>query len=167
MTSKESVLPRLYLDVDGVVLAEAPRFKEVGAYKNIPYAKEVVRRLGSLSAEGVWLTTMIPQLPDLTENLGLTCMQRWLPRPHEFDFDEDDQDENTYHASWKYHALAQDQESSASPFIWIDDRLTPAIVTAAAERFTDRAYLIIKTYNRAGLTREHLQRIENFCQQQQ
>jgi hypothetical protein len=167
MTSKESILPRLYLDVDGVVLANAPRFKEIGAYKNIPYAKEAARRLGGLSVEGVWLTTMIPQLPDLTENLGLTCMRRWLPRPPEFDFDEDDQDENTYHASWKYHALIRDQENSASPFIWIDDRLTPSIVTAAAERFTDRPYLIIKTDNQVGLRREHLQRVEDFCQQQQ
>ena len=153
MTDKHT--PRLYLDIDGVLLADNPRLRSGSKeYDGTRYAPEVLRRLGNTSLELVWLTTWgADEVSQLTTDLDVLHGGRQLKRGPGSD--------------WKLSAVITDQTESPSPFVWADDRISPEdvlILEAKLGRQNNQAnHLLISPDEHCGITKSHLAHIEAFA----
>jgi len=151
--SSEVARPRLYLDVDGVIIAKASPFETV----RLPdfggdYAPEVVRRLGATGLDLVWLTTQENEALELAERIDGLRDGRVL----ELDRQAGSQ------IAWKLRALIGDQADSPSPFVWVDDLITPKARRVVAERLSVPS-LVVQTAGKIGLNEPQLASIEQFA----
>lgn len=150
----KAVRPRLYLDIDGVILAEASPFETVSLGElGEAYAPEVLSRLGNTCLELVWLTTWEHQALELSESMNGLGGGRVL-RLEEY--------ENNHQTTPKMCALFSDQANSPSPFVWVDDLITPAAYGAVTRRLSVPK-LIIQTDGKTGLNETQLLSIEQFA----
>lgn len=155
---------RLYLDVDGVLLARGSEFADTTEWAFGVYSEEVIRRIGAIGLERVWLTTWQDQIGQLESRCGLVAAN-YLVRGKDFQFGSDYQQYRNGKIAWKYQALIEDQEAQSSPFVWVDDHMTRAVVEDANERFADREHEIIVPNRSVGLRERDLARIEKFAGQ--
>ena len=152
--SSKTARPRLYLDVDGVIIAEASPFETV-RLRNLgeAYAPEVISRLGNTCLDLVWLTTRENQALELSESINGLRDGRVLrldPREH------------SSQITRKMRALFTDQASSPSPFVWVDDLITSEARNIVTNRLSV-PNLIVQTDHRTGLNETQLVSIEEFA----
>lgn len=153
MTTASS--PRLYLDIDGVILADNSPFETVSLNQREAYAPEVVERLGSTGLELVWLSTWEGQASRLSESIDALREATVLPaRIHDA------------RITTKRDALIADQESEPSAFVWVDDMITDWARRVVAKRLCVPK-LLIKPNKETGLNDLELKRIEAFAHQHQ
>ncbi len=161
--------PAIFLGLEGVVgphmspeeAMDAPmhtdfELRKVDSYNR--YAPEVVERLGLISTMQLVLCTDLIGL-DLqlfTRKPGL----RGLPkiRPTEARV----QDELVRK---KFDKICNDRVQSRMPFVWVNDRITRSVHDSIETIFEYVPHLTIQTNPRVGMTREHLERIEDFAQE--
>lgn len=147
--SETLATPRIYLDIDGVLLADSPEFPVTREFDLTRVAPEALARLDALPAEVVWLSTWTArEINWIPEELGLLTGKRNLERPR-----------RPRHpgvpSHWKLLALIHDQSESPSPFIWIDDQITlQDSLQIGAELKTP--HLIINPHKETGIVPGHL-----------
>jgi hypothetical protein len=142
--------PRLYLDIDGVILAKQPKFKDAEDYDFARYSPEVARRIGQTGLELVWLTTWGERdIEKFTDDIDELKGGRYLHRPIGL-------------KKWKIIALESDQLNSPSPFVWIEDQMDPEDVNRIKGEFY-QDHLLISPDPSKGLSNKALKRIELFA----
>ena len=150
----ETARPRLYLDVDGVIIAEASPFETASLlYLSEKYAPEIIRRLGNTCMDLVWLTTRENQAIELAESVDGLRGGRVLSL---------DRSSRSSPVTWKLRALLSDQAGSPSPFVWVDDHITPEARREVAERLSVPK-LVVQTDGNTGLNEPQLASIEQFA----
>jgi hypothetical protein len=126
---------RLYLDIDGVINAPYPEgawpLSEVGTAEvpvdfgggcygkaRLEWARKLIEHLAALDVDLVWATTWTSEAPTVAADVfGIGAGHRFLtPIDGRLIFPT---------ISWKEQAVTADQSRSPSPFIWVDDELTP------------------------------------------
>jgi hypothetical protein len=153
--------PRLYLDVDGVILPsgkfETTKFPfEMECVNDIIYfPPEVITRLGATGCDLVWCTSWKESeldnelTPHFTElNNGRTIRPEGITRVDN-----------------KFKAIMKDQIESPSPFIWVDDRITDKLRNKVATRFAVTKHQIVIPNKTIGLSLADLEQIEAFAEQ--
>ncbi len=169
--------PRLYLDVDGVLNAEAPRFDDVqtvvvtvdhgAGYQTqyqITWSPTVVRGLEALredfDLELTWLTTWLgskTMIDDLVAAVGgLTGGRRLVMPPRKLS--------GYISADWKREAILADLARDPVPYIWADDVELPLHGVFVRAAFPSMKFLHIAPLPENGLTREHLAEIRTFLE---
>lgn len=150
----EAVKPRLYLDIDGVIISEESPYERVELNAIEKYAPEVVRRLGQTGLELVWLSTWGREASYLSEVIeemrGNRILEITILKP------------NTPSMERKAATLTRDQRSAPAPFVWVDDMIT------ARERklipvWVDSPHLLIQPDGRLGLAEDEVVLIEEFA----
>lgn len=144
--------PRLYLDVDGVIIADKSPFETTPLNHIESYAPEVVRRLGNTGLELVWLTTWENEALLLAEQMGYLTNGRVL----RLGFLGATAIDN------KANSLLNDQFHSPAPFVWVDDRLNNDIQTVVSAKVRV-PHLFIRPNYQTGLEESHLVQIETFA----
>ena len=152
--SPAAVRPRLYLDVDGVIIAKASSFETVRLpYFGGEYAPEVVSRLGATCLDLVWLTTQENEALELAERIDGLRDGRVLKLDHR---------QGGSQIARKLRALISDQANSPSSFVWVDDLITPKARRVVAERLRVPK-LVVQTDGKTGLNEPQLVSIEQFA----
>lgn len=150
----ETARPRLYLDVDRVIIVEDSPFETVRLpSSDEEYAPEVIRRLGNTCLDLVWLTTRENQALELADSLDGLRGGRVLLLDHR---------EASTQISLKMSALFGDQASSPSPFVWVDDKITPT-ERGIVSKYLNVPKLIIQPEGKAGINEAQLANIEQFA----
>jgi hypothetical protein len=153
---------RLYLDIDGVIIADEPPFEEIAHifWPKENYSPEVVHRLGHTGLELVLLTTRarttrelrFSGLTDEINGLGNGRVPLWVGGYGELGDD----------IGWKVATLIADQRSSPAPFVWADDFITEEARRTVSE-YLDVPQLIIAPDSKTGLNETELCQIEDFA----
>jgi len=152
--SPAAVRPRLYLDVDGVIIAEASPFETVRLRQlGEAYAPEVISRLGNTCLELVWLTTWGEEALELAQSINGLREGRVLRL---------DQHERSSQITRKMRALFADQGTTPGPFVWIDDLITPQARNIVNRRLSVPS-LMVQTDGQTGLNEDQLVSIEQFA----
>jgi hypothetical protein len=171
--------PLLFLDVDGVLnafdfdssLASFDDFEEHevmldegnGFRMNLDLclSQSMGERIGALSAEIVWATTWEHNADSIVAPLcGLPRSLRVLTRPRST---------TRMDGAWKFDEVRHVVTDDMRPFVWIDDdidafRLGPQSARRWAAGLPVQN-LLISPDPRTGLTRGHLETIEEFLDQ--
>lgn len=169
----EMLPPRLYLDVDRVIIVEDSPFEmAVLGNSGEAYAPEVIRRLGNTCLDLVWLTTRENQALELADSLGglrggrvlmlanpEASAQIALPGGRVL---KRNRHEASTQISLKMSALLGDQVRSPSPFVWVDDKITPT-QRGIVSRYLSVPKLIIQPEGKAGINEAQLASIEAFA----
>lgn len=146
---------RLYLDIDGVIIADNSPFETISLNPLESYAPEVVERLGNTGLELVLLSTWGKRASYLTERIeplsAASIDPTYLP--------------NTQ-IIHKRDALIADQLKSPAPFVWVDDMITDWARRIVAKKLSVPK-LLIKPDEETGLNDSELKRIEAFAYQHQ
>lgn len=152
--SPEVARPRLYLDVDGVIIAKASPFEAVRLpYFGGEYAPEVVSRLGATCLDLVWLTTQENEALELADRIDGLRDGRVLKL---------DNRQAGSQIARKLRALIGDQANSPSPFVWVDDLITPKARRVVTQQLSV-PNLIVQTAGKTGLNEPQLVSIEQFA----
>ncbi len=146
--------PRLYLDIDGVIVTDNSPFEMVSLNPIEKYAPEVVARLGNTGMELVWLSSWENEATYLSENIDVLSGGRVLNLATLQDSSSD--------ITRKRCALVADQETSPSPFVWADDTITRGTRKKVAE-YLKGPKLFVQPDKRIGLTQAEIVRIEHFA----
>lgn len=161
MTDHGIAKPKLYLDVDGVLLpftqpSDTNLPFEVAALNSLEfYSPEVVRRLGKTCFNVVWCTTWSTvELEPLKEAMNITASSRLqLPRLSE----------GLLRISDKLEAVISDQAREPSPFAWADDDINDEIMLTLAGLLQRRDYLLVRPDRSVGINETQLRDIETFA----
>lgn len=149
--TKALAQPRLYLDIDGVVIAEASPFNTVDSYGE-KHAPEVVRRLGEAGLDLAWLSTWEDEalkIPGRIDGLRGGRVLKLGPF-------------GPSHIMRKAQSLIIDQVESPSPFVWVDDHITSVIQESLSALFKV-PQLLIKPDGQSGINENQLAAIEEFA----
>lgn len=146
--------PKLYLDIDGVIITDDSLFERVPLNAIESYAPEVVNRLGSTGLKLAWLTTWGPEeslrlsekVPAFKDGRSLELKPKPFARGIEL----------------KLTALIKDQISEPAPFVWVDDMITPRIEQQVSAQVRV-PHLIVVPDCQFGLKDLDLRRIEAFA----
>jgi hypothetical protein len=161
MSDIEVIKPKLYLDMDGVILpfirssTKLPfEMKQANGLEY--YSPEVVRRSGKTCLSLVWCTTWESQeLQELTDSMEALRGGSQLALPGLPD--------SATRISQKLDIIAADQTTNSSPFVWADDSITEVELRRTVDLFRDRPHLIIKPDSTRGLNEAQLSSIEDFA----
>ena len=143
--------PRLYLDIDGVVLADSSPFETTELNAIERYAPEVASRLGATGLELVWISTWGKEAAYLSERIEAFGGAIILPT-------------QVRDIGTKRDALIADQERSPSPFVWVDDMINNSIRKYVSKR-VKTPHLLVSPNTATGLTASELEDIEGFALQ--
>lgn len=161
------VRPRLYLDIDGVLIASPPAqpaFETKKLNRVDRYSPEVTGRLGALAAkrlELVFLSDWDHEAAGLIEAIDDFAGARILPlAPLDPDITAE-----TSTITRKAFALLDEQEQSPTPFIWGDNDINQNIRDLLAERLVtpQLPWLLICPNKHVGVNEQELSQIEAFA----
>ena len=146
--------PKLYLDIDGVIITDYSPFEQEPLNNIENYAPEVARRLGSTGLELVWLSSW--------DNGSMSCTERVEAFRKGRSLEPATNSHGHINISQKLRALIVDQIKDPSPFVWVDDE-----ITLAAKREIDASLkvpsLLIAPERSIGLNERELWQIEDFA----
>jgi hypothetical protein len=169
---------RLYLDIDGVVNADAPLWGDSAtvtvkenhgagyiSLHQVTFSPEMVQTLDSLRGEfdfelvilSTWLEDAL--ISKLVGKIHALDGGRWLPIPRRAGRAQ----ELPYR--WKLDALRTDMRDDNSPFIWIDDDEV-GLHSAEVRASIAAPALLIAPNPVHGLNRTHLAEIREFLVEQ-
>ena len=166
--------PRLYLDIDGVINADAPMWGDTvvvqvtenygAGYKvrhKVTYSPILVAAIDSLRVE---FDVELVILSTWLENAAIFQMQkklnafrgsRWLNIPARGGRQQELPD------MWKVDQLIGDLGDDPGPFIWVDDDEVPEH-RQFVSNMTDLPSLLIAPNSAHGLTQQHLAAMQEF-----
>ena len=148
------IKPKLYLDVDGVLLPFGSStfvMEELNGLES--YAPEVVRRLGETSLEIIWCTTWEEaSLKILVNKIGDTA----LLKARQLSL-------GGKGIKGKLEAVKRDQQTNPGPFVWVDDYLTDQEHKFIDSTFVHTAHLLVNPNKEHGINEEELRKIEEFA----
>jgi len=167
---------RLYLDWDGVVNADKPRFDDADSFlfpkkkgrglketHKFTYSPTVVNTLDRFRTEYdvelVWNSTWNENLDILrvAEKLGALDDGRVLPAVINRYVDT-----NRQWTQWKADALLADQRGDALPFAWVDDMALEFHGKDVVTATTGTHSLLVEPREYWGITQAHLDNMEKF-----
>lgn len=143
--------PTLYLDIDGVAIANNPPFPTVQLNFLERYSPEVVDRLGNTGLKIVWLSTWGREATYLSDSID--SLREAIVLPAQI---------NDTKITTKRNALLDDQVRLPSPFVWVDDMITQWTRRVVEQRLRVPK-LLIQPQTETGLTDAELKRIEGFA----
>ena len=147
--------PRLYLDIDGVIISNNSPFETVNLNRFEAYAPEVVERLGRTGLELVWLSSWESEAHHISESIDALRKATVLPA-------------GILDAPIraKREALIADQKRAPSAFVWVDDMITYRTRMVVESRLRV-PHLLISPNKERGLNDSELLRIEAFARHHQ
>lgn len=150
--------PRMYLDIDGVLIADESPFEQAQVSPMDHYAPEVTTRLGKTGLQLVWLSTWEEEASYLSANIDDLREGRILrlARPMS----------KASSITRKMLALIEDQEMDPAPFVWVDDAISARERNIVLRTLTV-PLLILQPDTKIGLTENELTHIEDFARQYQ
>jgi hypothetical protein len=153
MTEKV-LIPRLYLDIDGVIIVDESPFEMVQLNAIEKYSPEVVARLGRTGLELVWLSTWGREASYLSESIDPLSKARILPiQPH-----------INGSMAGKAASIIEEQSAAPAPFVWADDMITENLSKELSQAVAS-PHLMVRPNKAVGLTNKHLLLIEEFAKE--
>ena len=114
LTPNSDKCPRLYLDIDGVIISENSAFNTVDLNPIEKYAPEVLTRLGNTGMNLVWLSTWEEkETTRLSSQLNILSNYRRL--------DPVRSQAELSSITRKMLALIRDNQGELAPIVWVDD----------------------------------------------
>jgi hypothetical protein len=163
--------PVLYMDFDGVLnffgsrsaytkRSNAPGYLrrnsvydiETNSWYGLNWSAELVRKLGELDADWLWLTSWREKAPALLD----PALQVASVGSLDWDFSE----ATGWNHDLKWLALLADQDANPRPFVWVDDEATRAFDETAL--LVKVPYLLVKPDPNFGMTRADLDNVREF-----
>lgn len=149
--------PRLYLDIDGVIIAKNSPFATVDLNPIEKYAPEVIIRLGNIGMNLVWLSTW-----EEKETSHLSKQLELLINHHRLDSVPSQAELSGI--TRKMLALINDNQGKLTPIVWVDDEITPEVIHQVSEKHQGPK-LLISPNKQIGLSEIELNRIEDFAKE--
>jgi hypothetical protein len=150
----------LYLDVDGVIVADEVPFADARElYLGSKVSDTVARGLGSTGLELLWLTSWEDDILEMAED----DFDPSLHGGKAFSRTREDRMDGLSWIEWKLVSILRDQQANSRPFVWVDDSITDDI-RGRVLRDTDAPSLIVVPERRTGINPDDLAQIQAFAQ---